>query len=221
MLKIGVRLPRQFEDAGEYLADARALEAAGVDSLWLDEAGHEPWLLLAAIAAVTGRARLVAPVEGRPPASLAAHVETLARLSRGRVALTVTGAADPHGVETVLEAARRPPCCVILQAASDQQVQLAARLAGGLVGFDGSPDVFRSAVEPVTRFRERAGLTGPFELWTTIKMPDDRESWRKARLEYAAVGATGIIIPSDARLLDLLRNGDEEDDRSDLGLAQG
>ena len=78
-----------------------------------------------------------------------------------------------------------------------------------------------AAVEPVTRFRERAGLTGPFELWTTIKMPDDRESWRKARLEYAAAGATGIIIPSDARLLDLLRNGDEDDDRSDLGLAQG
>ena len=27
MLKIGVRLPRQFEDSGDYLADARALDA--------------------------------------------------------------------------------------------------------------------------------------------------------------------------------------------------
>src|SRR6202008_4823434 len=46
MLKIGVRLPRQFEDSGEYLADARAMDAAGVDSLWLDDIGDEPWLLL-------------------------------------------------------------------------------------------------------------------------------------------------------------------------------
>jgi hypothetical protein len=36
-----------------------------------------------------------------------------------------------------------------------------------------------------------------------------------------AVGATGIIVPADPRLLDLLRNGDEEEDRSDLGLSQG
>ena len=80
MLKIGVRLPSQFEDAGEYLADARALEAAGVDSLWLDEAGHEPWLVLAAIAAVTGRARLVAPVEGRR--RLSAHASRRWPVSR-------------------------------------------------------------------------------------------------------------------------------------------
>jgi hypothetical protein len=30
-----------------------------------------------------------------------------------------------------------------------------------------------------------------------------------------------VIVPADPRLLDLLRNGDEEEDRSDLGLAQG
>ncbi len=72
MLKIGVRLPRQFEDAGEYLADARALESAGADSLWLDDAGYEPWLLLAAIGDdhrphPSGRASSAADV-GAPPA---------------------------------------------------------------------------------------------------------------------------------------------------------
>src|SRR5262245_28562490 len=97
MLKIGVWLPRQFEDAGEYLADARALDAAGVDSLWLDGGFHDPWLLLGGIAAVTGRSRLVAPVslhDGREGASLRIRVETLHRLSRGRAALTVPGAAE-------------------------------------------------------------------------------------------------------------------------------
>jgi hypothetical protein len=41
------------------------------------------------------------------------------------------------------------------------------------------------------------------------------------RREYEEAGATGIVVPLDPRLLDLLRNGDEEEDRSDLGLAQG
>ena len=36
MLKIGVLLPSSFEDAGDFLADARALDAAGADSLWID-----------------------------------------------------------------------------------------------------------------------------------------------------------------------------------------
>jgi len=225
MLKIGVRLPRQFEDAGEYLADARALDAAGVDSLWLDDAGYEPWLLLAGIASVTGRARLVAPIpaaDGLGPAALRTRVETLDRLSRGRVALAVTDLAeDPHPVEAIVEAARRARCCVILQAANDRQARLAGRLANGLLGFDESPEAFRAAVEPVTRWRESHRVPGSFEFWATITMPDDREGWRKSRQQYEAAGATGVIVPAHPRLLDLLRNGDEDDDRSDLALAQG
>jgi alkanesulfonate monooxygenase SsuD/methylene tetrahydromethanopterin reductase-like flavin-dependent oxidoreductase (luciferase family) len=225
MLKIGVRLPRKFEDAGDYLADARALDAAGVDSLWLDDAGYEPWLLLAGVAAVTGRARLVVPVaatDGRSPASLRARVETLDRLSRGRAAVNVAGAAeDPQAVEGVIEVARRASCCVFLKIASERQARLAARMADGLVGLDESPEAFGAAVKPLGGWREHEGRTGPFELWAVIRMPNDREGWRSARTEYAAAGATGIIVPADARLLDLLRNGDEDDDRSDLNLAQG
>src|SRR5215831_4927095 len=98
MLKIGVRLRRQFEDAGEYLADARALDAAGVDSLWLDDAGLDPWVLLAGIAAVTGRARLVVPisaVEGLAPESLHARLDALHQLSRRRAGLVV-GDGEAH-----------------------------------------------------------------------------------------------------------------------------
>ena len=78
MLKIGVRLPRQFEDSGDYLADARAMESAGVDSLWLEDSGYDPWLLLAGIATITGRIRLVVPIAS---AELGASQDLAARIA--------------------------------------------------------------------------------------------------------------------------------------------
>jgi alkanesulfonate monooxygenase SsuD/methylene tetrahydromethanopterin reductase-like flavin-dependent oxidoreductase (luciferase family) len=229
MLKIGVRLSRQFEDAGEYLADARALDAAGVDSLWLDDHGYDPWLVVAWLAAVTGRARLVVPVAAREvqgqvqgPEPLRARVETLDRLSRGRAALTVPGgAAEADVVAALIEVARRARGCVIVQVSTEQQARVAARLADGLVGFDESLDAFTATVKPIARWRERDGPSSPFELWASMKMPGDREEWRQMLDAYQAAGASGVIVPADPRLLDLLRNSDEDDDRSDLTLAQG
>src|ERR1700694_4314710 len=58
-MKVGVLLPSRFEDPGEFLADARAMEAAGADSIWLEDGdGYDPMLALAAIAAVTCKLRL-------------------------------------------------------------------------------------------------------------------------------------------------------------------
>lgn len=221
MLKIGVRLPRQFEDSGDYLADARAMESAGADSLWLEDAGYDPWLLLAGIATITGRIRLIVPIAaadlGASP-DLAAKIATLSRLSRGRMALAVTGAGDVSGgADAVVALARRAQCCVIVETSGDRR----AGLADGVVTFSESPERFRAAVEPVAQLGDRERSTGSFERWAAIKMPDDRQTWRRLRDDYEAAGATGIIVPIDPRLLDLLRNGDEEEDRSDLGLAQG
>lgn len=216
-----MRLPRRFEDSGDYLADARAMESAGADSLWLEAEGYDPWMLLAGMATITGRIRLVVPVssaDARAPDELGAKVATLSRLSRGRTALAVGGLAEgATGVEAVLELARRAHCCVILEGASDRR----AGLADGVVGPSESPERFRAAVAPVTQFREREKLTGPFECWATVTRPDDPETWRKLHREYEAAGATGLIVPLDPRLLDLLRNGDQEEDRSDLRVAQG
>jgi alkanesulfonate monooxygenase SsuD/methylene tetrahydromethanopterin reductase-like flavin-dependent oxidoreductase (luciferase family) len=224
MLKIGVRLPCRFEDTGEYLADARALDAAGVDSLWLDDGGYEPWLVLAGIAAVTGQVRLVAPLTAADcgaSADFAMRVTTLARLSRGRAVLSIGGTTGTDGIEPLIALARHSGHRVILEVASEREASLAAHLADGLVGLDDTPELLQAALPALRRVREEAKLTDPFESWARIKMPDDREQWRQTFREYEAAGAFGVILPADPRLLDLLRNGDEEDDRSDLGLAQG
>src|SRR5215468_6567541 len=125
MLKIGVRLPGRFEDVGDYLADARALDAAGVDSLWLDHTEHDPWMLLAWIAAVTGRARLVVPTvasDGRTASALLARMKTLDRLSRGRAALVIDSRdGDRDAVEAAVDVARRSGRRVILWASSDRE----------------------------------------------------------------------------------------------------
>ena len=87
-MKVGVLLPSRFEDPGEFLADARAMEAAGVDSVWMeDDGGHDPLLALAAIAAVTGQLCLGLILPNSSSAFESASwrgFETLQHLSRRR-----------------------------------------------------------------------------------------------------------------------------------------
>jgi hypothetical protein len=87
-MKVGVLFPSRFEDPGEFLADARAMEAADVDSLWVEDSdgGFDPLLILAAIAAVTGRVRIGLMRAGSPsPLSGSGRgLETLQLLSRQR-----------------------------------------------------------------------------------------------------------------------------------------
>jgi alkanesulfonate monooxygenase SsuD/methylene tetrahydromethanopterin reductase-like flavin-dependent oxidoreductase (luciferase family) len=88
-MKVGVLLPSRFEDPGEFLADARAMEAAGADSIWMEEGdAYDPMLALAAIAAITGSLRLglILPKDSPSPATgaLDRGFETLQRLSRNR-----------------------------------------------------------------------------------------------------------------------------------------
>ena len=59
------------------------------------------------------------------------------------------------------------------------------------------------------------------EKWVHATFPENRETWRERRAAALADGATGIVVPNDARLIDLLRNPDQEDDRSDLNIAVG
>jgi hypothetical protein len=158
-MKIGVEL-RLTDNVGELFADARALEAAGADSLWvIVREEQEPWTLLAALAAVTWRARLVV-LSAAERADARATVE---RLSRGRLVVAETLA---------------------------DQIQI-------------------------------ADTEGAFERWMLCDLPAGRAAWKALRTEREAEGVAGLVLPNDPRLLDLLRNPDVEDDRSDIKLAFG
>src|SRR5436309_15951561 len=85
---IGVELTTA--NVGELFADAKALESAGADSLW-SAGGDDPFVLLAALAAVTYRVRLVA-LDGKGGEGARA---TLERLSRGRVVLASSALGPP------------------------------------------------------------------------------------------------------------------------------
>lgn len=217
-MKIAVELPGTFADAGDYLADARALDAAGADTLWVSPGGLDPWMVLASLATVTGRARLAVPVAPEGGDVLLRRVETLHRLSRGRVLSVVDGSDE---AELLIARAREvAPCPVFLCASRDGHPIVAARLADGLVTTAGPSDS-QAAFDLARRRRERDGRDGPFELWTRTEAPQGREHWRGALDAARTAGATGVIVPVNPRLLDLLRNPEAENDRSDLLLAQG
>src|SRR5438128_4189979 len=158
-MKVGVVFPSRLEEPGEFLADARAMETAGVDSIWLQDQNHglDPLLMLAAIAAVTSRLRLGLIPDTPSP---------LVGEDRG-------GGFDQRQISTLQQLSRN-------------------RL-----------------VESST------------ESWHRVDVPADREAWAITLERAQQEGAHGVLVPSDPRLLDILRHPDDAIDRSDLILAQG
>jgi hypothetical protein len=168
-LRIGVALALRG-DVGELFADAKAIEAAGADSLWVDGAEADPYVMLAALAAVTWRVRLVAT----GAAEAATARDTCARLARGRLV-----SADDLAV-------------------ADTDVEAAASFFAAM------------------------GQARPeIERWLRVGFPASRDAWNELRRGCTAAGATGIVLPNDPRLIDLLRNPDVVEDRSDLKLSFG
>jgi hypothetical protein len=76
-MKVAVVMPSSIEDAADFLANVRALDAAGAELLVLEAKEPDVWALAGAVAAVTHRVGI---------AVAGAHaVETLHALSRGRL----------------------------------------------------------------------------------------------------------------------------------------
>jgi hypothetical protein len=189
-VKVGVLLARGPAELGEWLADAAAFEAAGAHALWVDpepESKLDPLALLAALAALTSRALLVAtpPASGYASETLGRTLATIARLSHGRLAL----AAEPGRLEELTD------------------------LAPGSAAFrrlPGEPAAFEHLEETDTP-----------ERWVQTPSPEGRAAWRMALAAAATNETGGLLVPAGPRLLDILRNPNDPDDRRDLQLAQG
>jgi hypothetical protein len=67
----------------------------------------------------------------------------------------------------------------------------------------------------------RGRLRDPDDGWERTEMPEGRVAWATARADAAERGVPGLMVPADPRLLDLLRNPDDQGDRSDLRLSVG
>jgi hypothetical protein len=189
-IKVGVLLARRPDELGDWLADAAAYEAAGAHALWVDPAAEsrlDPLALLAALAALTSRALLVAtlPASDHPSEALGRSLATIGRLSHGRLAL----AAEPARLEELTD------------------------LAPGSAAFrrlPGEPAAFEYLREAETA-----------ERWVRTPPPEGRAAWRTALADAVTSGAGGLLVPAGPRLLDILRNPKDPDDRRDLQLAQG
>lgn len=202
-------MPGRPGDTGEFLADGRALDAAGVDSLWLERDGEDVWMMAAALAAVTGRARLVVPVSPAD-AELPGRAAALDRLSRGRGVLLATAGLGrvTRLLDRLAPAATRSPYTVFVEPTDD--------------GIDpgGTPPV---AGVLHRRSWDEMGPDEPVPhgAWVRLGAPAGQEAWRQTLRACEARGVAGVLLPFEPRLLDLIRRLDEEDDRSDLLVAQG
>jgi hypothetical protein len=128
-MKIGAEL-RLGGDVGELFADARALEAAGADSLWvLAREGQDAWILAAALAATTWRTRLVVVGAVEQPETRT----TLDRLSRGRLVIGVrTG--DAVTIPDAEGATERWAICELPTGRAEWKTLRADREAAGFAG---------------------------------------------------------------------------------------
>lgn len=216
MLRVAVKLPDAPGRIGDYLADVTALEAAGADSIWLDTrtaTSIEPWILLGAIAAVTHRVRLGIRVGS--VASWPAAVDTLVRLSGGRVVVGTQPGGEPKALfeqqASQRSDPRRPSILVICDTYGE--AERSAFRADGVI--------LPASAEEVRALRAERSHADEHELWVDVPVPSDGAGWAKMVAALEAAGATGILVPWDPRLIDLLRNAGEADDRVDLLIATG
>ena len=101
----------------------------------------------------------------------------------------------------------------------------AAASAAPAAGADGvvvAAAVLGTEAAPVARSQvEQSQVDTAPAIWVRAEASADRAGWRALLARCRLAGAAGLVVREDPRLLDMLRNPDCDDDRSDLALAQG
>lgn len=83
-------------------------------------------------------------------------------------------------------------------------------------------DASDRALDTIRRLSNgRLAFNGEDDQWLAVPVPDGRAAWLATRQDAAERGFAGLVVAADPRVLDLLRNPDDPDERRDLQLAQG
>src|SRR2546428_11226722 len=183
-MKVGVLFPSRFEDPGEFLADARAIKTAGVDSVWLQDQvdGLDPLLMLASIAAVTSQLRLglmsqfPSPLAG---ASQAKSPSPLVGASQAKSPSPLVGEGRDGGLDQ-----RRIATLQLLSRNRVVVLEFPSPARGGGQGGGSSKD------------------------WQHVEVPADRDRSASTLEQAQKAGAYGVLVPFDPPLLRILRHPD-------------
>jgi hypothetical protein len=191
-VKVGVLLTPRPDDLGDWLADGAAFDAAGADALWIDPAADAALDPLILTAALAAVTFRALLVTTLPSAgSSEALARTLATIGR-------------------LSQGRSR---ILVDALPDERVAAGPAV---FVRIPADPDI-PGDLDAFEHRRE----ADPAQRWVRAAFPDSRATWRATLVDAARRGCHGLVVPPDPRLLDLLRNPDDPDDRRDLQLAQG
>jgi hypothetical protein len=194
VVKVGVVLAATPADVGGWLADGAAFEAAGACALWVDwgpDAVLDPLTLTGALAVVTSRSLLVTTLPG----------------------LTTLPAPEPAFVRTLVTVGRLSRGR--LRVFTDAMIP-------GLedVAVDGGFGVLRRIPGDAGVFEDVHDPSDPHQ-WLAVESPESRSTWHATVLDATERGHSRLMVPANPRLLDILRNAEEPDDRRDLHLAMG
>jgi alkanesulfonate monooxygenase SsuD/methylene tetrahydromethanopterin reductase-like flavin-dependent oxidoreductase (luciferase family) len=226
-LKIGLTLPSFVDDPAIPLAVARAAEDAGLDGVFVYDHlfrggrnGRRPAIesvaLVGAVAAVTSRIAVGALVFRawlRPAASLAASIETLARIAPDRV-VTAIGSGDSQSreenesfglgfrtvaervgaLEAAVQASREHGARIWVGGHHPAVRAVAARDADGWNGWGGDPDSFAAEAADTVRDARRPDFECTWGGLVVIEEDDDQAAQKALRLQ----ASPGTIVGGPA-----------------------
>ncbi|HET8681951.1 MAG TPA: LLM class flavin-dependent oxidoreductase [Micromonosporaceae bacterium] len=220
-MRYGVSVPNvaAYADPHRLVELARVAEAAGWDGFFVWDhmllnqerppAAVDPWVVLAAVAAVTERITLgpmVTPLARRRPWKVARESTTLDHLSGGRTVLGV-GLGTP--AEAEFGVFGEPTDARVRAAMLDEALAVVSGLwSGQAVRYDGA--YYRHA--PVAF--QPAPLRGRIPVWVAGRWPNQRPFQRAARWDGAVAMKAGeayheTLPPADiARIAGMVAGGD-------------
>ncbi len=135
-------------------------------------------------------------------------------------------ALEAAGADSIwLEAGPEPTAELMIQVGAILAVT--HRVGIGLIGSTRQAPTVMETIQRLgggrglAALRSGSDLLVADELWAEVELGKDRAAWRQAVEAVASAGRSGLIVAWDPRIIDLLRNAEAEDDRSDLLISTG